>query len=93
MHRLPKGWATSQAYCAFLNFDGCCIFRIFFGTIPKRLPSKQIMTTKTKTLIIGIAGILLVLPVVAQTLEVVSIKPRGPVDVVVVDSIQKPSEN
>jgi uncharacterized protein (TIGR03435 family) len=34
------------------------------------------MTTKTKTLIIGIAGILLALPVVAQTFEVVSIKPN-----------------
>ena len=34
------------------------------------------MTPKTKTLIIGIAGILLALPVVAQTFEVVSIKPN-----------------
>jgi uncharacterized protein (TIGR03435 family) len=62
--------------CAYLNFDGCSIFCIFFGTIPKRWASKQIMATKTKTLMVGIASILLALPVVAQTFEVVSIKPN-----------------
>src|SRR5215469_1122811 len=34
------------------------------------------MTTKTKTLMVGIASILLAMPVVAQTFEVVSIKPN-----------------